>query len=434
MKTRLKTVLLAGVTSLTASAALAQQAELPTFLTELDGIQFQGQMSGLDIYSMEGFEGIWMVSPDGRTAIAGTVFSNDGRDIGAAFTGGSPVRSFEVTPGTKLPPESVAPVSDDAGISVIPEGDFLTSEELDEMEAGVSRIENQVMTPETAPVDAIAINPADVTKDARAALEGLSEEDKETLMVALVELLRDVKNEVEFQSAVKVWTEEVVRRHKSGENLIEVPAEHSSEAGQSTHDTDAEQVAAVEPASQEVAVQESASTDLVLETPEETIADQLLDEVRTDAMWFGIGKMDAPVAYAFIDPTCPYCAKTIANLEGAVASGDLQLRIILAPVLSERSGQFISSILMAEEPPIAFLEHELGMSRGRSPLTPGKWEDIPGNLRDSLIHNAQIMKDYEIRGVPFLVFDTDEGAKVINGVPSAEALATALPDAYRGNK
>ena len=73
------------------------------------------------------------------------------------------------------------------------------------------------------------------------------------------------------------------------------------------------------------------------------------------------------------------------------------------------------------------------MANGRSPLKPGNWQDIPGVLRDGLIHNAEIMKEYGINGVPFLVFDTEDGAKVINGVPTPEALSSALPDKYRGD-
>lgn len=453
MTTRLKTLLLAGVATLSASAAFAQQAEMPEFLSQLDGVAYQGQLAGMDIYSLEGYQGIWMVSPDGRTAMAGTVFSNDGRDLGSAFTGGQPVRAFEIAPEAAQPVVAEPATGQTSpGVSLIPEGGVLTSDEITAMESGLENIEAQIdslgpvgtsgTTAGEAPAAEeaskhAATDAASVTEDMHATLEGFSEADKKILMAALVELLKDVKNEQEFQTAVQVWTEEIVRRHKEAEAA---PTEDHSELRHSETQNEPQPEAAVK----ETAVEQSAVETVVaegvasdeqsIETTGDTVADTLLKEVRTDAMWFGIGKMDAPVAYAFIDPTCPYCAKTIANLEGSIASGELQLRIILAPVLSERSGKYIASILLADEPPIAFLEHELGLSGGRSPLKPGNWEDLPGQLRDSLIHNANIMREYEIPGVPFLIFNTEEGAKVINGVPSPEALSTALPDSYLGNK
>jgi protein-disulfide isomerase len=439
MKLKLKTILLAGVASLSAASAFAQQADLPDFLNYIDGVEYRGQMSGMDIYSMEGFQGIWLVSPDGMTAVAGTVFGSDGRDIGSAFTGAAPVRSFEVAPqaGGSIAGPAPAPAPTEPLVSQVPQNGVMTSAELDVMEEGISKIEEGILHPEvTAEHTDGAVDTAAVSQDAQDALEGFSEADKKVLTTALAELLKDVKNEREFQIAVKVWTEEIVRRHKTevettADSQIEAAVKASTDqtGDAAAHSDETESHTDVEPSAEEpAAVEETAVQDA-----EMTVADELLQEVRTDAMWFGLGKADSPVAYAFIDPTCPYCAKTIKNLDESIGTGKLQLRIMLAPVLSERSGQYIASILSHEEPPIAFLEHELGMAAGRSPLKPGDWEDIPGVLRDGLIHNADIMKEYGIRGVPFLVFDTKEGAKVINGVPTPEALSTALPDEYRGD-
>ena len=124
MTYRLKTLLLAGVAALSASTAFAQQAELPDFLSQIEGVQYRGQMSGMDIYSMEGFQGIWLVSSDGMAAVAGTVFGNDGRDIGSAFSGAPPVRSFEISPQDVQPVAKPAPESGTPQVSQIPQEDL----------------------------------------------------------------------------------------------------------------------------------------------------------------------------------------------------------------------------------------------------------------------------------------------------------------------
>ncbi|HDZ53351.1 hypothetical protein LCGC14_0042880 [marine sediment metagenome] len=440
MTYRLKMLLLAGVAALSASTSFAQQAELPDFLSQIEGVQYRGQMSGMDIYSMEGFQGIWLVSSDGMAAVAGTVFGNDGRDIGSAFSGAPPVRSFEISPQDVQPVAKPAPESGTPQVSQIPQEDILPTDKIDMVAGGLSKIGEDIPHQGTAAAPAgEAVDPSELTKNAQEALEGFSQTDKVALTAALAELIKDAKNEREFQIAVKVWTEEIARQHKASakntsgtlissevqdEEVASTVPDHPEVAAAGIHEAETGVSESSEPVNAEQEISQSS---------ELTVADELLQEVRTDAMWFGMGKADAPVAYAFIDPTCPYCAKTIKNLEQSIGAGELQLRIMLAPVLSERSGQYIASILSHEEPPIAFLEHELGMANGRSPLKPGNWQDIPGVLRDGLIHNAEIMKEYGINGVPFLVFDTEDGAKVINGVPTPEALSSALPDKYRGD-
>jgi len=140
-----------------------------------------------------------------------------------------------------------------------------------------------------------------------------------------------------------------------------------------------------------------------------------LDEIRHEALWFGIGNHEAPVVYAFIDPSCPYCARAIVNIGDDISEGKIQLRVALAPVVSRNSPDMIASIFTAEQPPIAFMEHEYSWLEGRTDLAPAKWDDLPGVIRDGLIHNVDIMKDYEIPGVPFFIFDTEDGARIVNG-------------------
>jgi hypothetical protein len=434
MKMKLKAALLLGAVFATSTGALAQQQELPAFLKAYEGVSFEGTVSGMDLYSMDGFEGLWMVSPDGATVIAGTVFSNEGRDIGAVFTGGTPITSFEVSGAPEIEAEE-----DQAGISPLSEGPvldqqvspILTDEELTAMENGVSLMEQDIFG---SPEDGSDVSQEatgdvaaqEVTNDAQDALAGFSDEDKAFLMAALVQMLANVESEEEFKSVVEVWTNEVVERHRKGEDIsgLTETAEPVAEVVD---------VSPIEPAADESEVTADTAGEMVLEEPEMTLADQLLEEVRYESLWFGVGNHEAPVVYAFIDPTCPYCARAIVNIGDAVSEGELQLRVALAPVVSRSSPDVIAAIFQSEMPPIAFMEHEYEWTQGRSPLSPAKWGELPGEVREGLLHNVDIMKKYEIPGVPFFIFDTEDGARIINGLPeSAEAFATAIQDPFMG--
>lgn len=424
MKTpSMKSMLLSGVIGLASHAAYAQQSEIPLFLQQIGDMTYEGQVSGMDLYSMEGFEGLWLVSPDGRTAMAGTIFSNDGRDIGAVMTGRTAVTAFEYK-GAKA---EVSPIS--ADVDPAAEGGsapLLSGSELEEMEANVSRIGEDILGIETTsePVieepSADSTSAAEVTKTAQGALEGLSPEDKEMLLQALVVMLQDVKSEAEFKATVEAWTEEVVRRHRNGEAI-----EHSAVDDDLT--ADIQQVESHISDTEEKVLP-------VLHEVEETVADRLLDEVRHEAFWFGIGNHEAPVVYAFIDPACPHCARAIVNIGDEISAGRLQLRVALAPVVSQSSPGFVASILNHAEPPIAFMEHEYARASGRRYLKDGKWEDLPGQLQGGLVGNIDMMKKYDIRGVPFFIFDTEDGARAVNGVPEVADFADAIRDPYLGTR
>jgi hypothetical protein len=445
MKFMIKMALLAGVASLTVGAASAQQTDMPPFMKELQGVTYQGQVAGMDLYSMDGFEGLWMVSSDGRTAIAGTVFSSDGRDVGSVYSGTDAVRIFE------LQANQTSNAADDAGISMMdPDSVFapdapekvLTDEEMANMEAGVSRIEGDIFGEQVAeesvanneaPTESVSSDPAvavSATKDAQDALEGLSKEDKDFLMAALVELLKEVKSETEFKAAVKVWTDEIVRRHRDGLEAGDGTQEQSAVTVQ--EDVKSAEASQVKPAEPDVQATVQPTEAAKEPAAEISLADQLLIEMRHDAFWFGIGNHEAPVVYAFIDPTCPYCSKAIVSLGDEVSEGRIQLRVALAPVVNRSAPGIITAILEHAEPPIAFMEHEYSWASGRTDLTPGNWDDLPGQMRDGLLHNVDIMKKYEIPGVPFFIFDTADGARIINGVPTPDMVSTAINDTFNG--
>ena len=434
----IKSLLLANIIGFIATGVLAQQSDIPDFLRNLDGLTYEGQVSGMDIYSTSGHDNLWLISPDGRTVIAGTILNDEGRDIGSVLASRPSVSEFENPLNSVISDYSRTKTPED----LIKEINTLTGK-INELADVPPKIQDSfsdtipglTQNPEFSPMRTDIISPdsvipADpeitsrsdaetVTNQAQAVLHGMSNEDKEILMKVLVGMLGKVTTEEEFKSVVDAWTSEVVRQYNQGLDISE-----SADLIPSVSETDNSTISA------DTAID---TMPVLLEKAEPTQADLLLEEMRHDAMWFGIGKLDAPVVYAFIDPACPWCAKAIVSIGEAVTTGKLQLRIALVPIVSQDSPGLIASIMTAAEPPIAFMEHEYSKAEeGRNGLQVGNWSDLPGLLRTKLLDNVEMMKKYKLRGVPFFIFETEDGTKFINGVPEPEDFNDALPDSYRG--
>lgn len=420
MVKNMKTLMIAMASCMISGSVLAQTAELPDFLVGMDGIEYQGNVSGMDLYTMNDFTGLWLIAPDGRTAIAGSIFSSTGRDIGSAFSGAEPVTAF-LPPARESTENSVTdmlPSQDTAGI--------LSPEEVDKMSAGLEVIEGEVfgtqenVMPALKPaplVDDTPIDPKQVTRDAEDALTGFDDDEKEVLMRALVELLRDVKNDDEFKQAVFLWTNEIARRAQANEAGEKVTTDIVSDVQEEMNTLPPVQLASSQ--------QDSA----------EDLADRFMADIRHESMWFGVGSPTAPAVYAFIDPTCPYCARSMAVLKDEVEQGRLNLRIILSPALSDESLRYIAGILTADNPPKAYWDHEISKAQtGRSALELADWAALPVEIRTAVKGNMDLIKKYEITGVPFFGFETRDGVKVLSGVPQVADFDGALPDGFTGNQ
>jgi len=162
---------------------------------------------------------------------------------------------------------------------------------------------------------------------------------------------------------------------------------------------------------------------------------RLLEDARKNALWFSVGSNSAPAVYAFIDPTCPYSARAVAAVSKQIGAGELQLRVILAPVVSERAAGLIAGVLTAEKPPLAFFDHEVDLAEtGRSDLASGEFTALPAQVQAGIKRNYDMIRDYRIPGVPFFVYETAEGAKVVSGAPEGIGFPGALVDPYNGTK
>lgn len=401
--------------SLIASAAASQQA--PAML-EGKSPAYAGKIAGMDAWTTPNSDELFLVSPDGRSVISGTVFNHLGVNIGAAYLGAAG------TADPMLAPDLVA----EAELGVAPEETSM------EGQGGVALTEMSMPTAQT------------VASDAEAAMQGLSETDRSRILLALVEGIRGVETEEDFRAALLEWRQTIddVR----AEN--DMPAFYTDDGARIRADIPsvAEQPASLD-ASARIAPEMPDTTASVspqvasMQQASETIAqpsmqdrvDALLEDVRFNGMWFGLGTYEAPVVYAFIDPNCPYCADAIDTLSPMIGNEALQLRIVLVPALGGTSPEMIAGIFSAENPPLAFFDHEIAKAQGkRSELEPARVEDLPAPVQAGMTRNLEMVRDHRIPGVPFFVWDTEAGASTFAGVPDPQnPFPGMVRDSYDGD-
>ena len=151
-------------------------------------------------------------------------------------------------------------------------------------------------------------------------------------------------------------------------------------------------------------------------------------------MWFSVGNKNAPVVYAYLDPTCPFCARAVKAMRSDIDSGKIQMRVIMAPLIAANSPDVIAGILSSGNPVENFMTHEAAVSdRTTSPVALVDFAKLPAEMADGIRKNYQKVIDYEIPGVPFFVFDTAEGEKYFSGVPDASSFDGALHDTFTGS-
>ena len=162
-------------------------------------------------------------------------------------------------------------------------------------------------------------------------------------------------------------------------------------------------------------------------------AESLLDDIRRNALWFSVGADDAPAVYAFIDPTCPHSARAVAVLSEEIEAGRLQLRVALAPVVSDGADDAIAAIFAADDPAAAFVEHEIRVHEtGRSGLTGAPFSNMPEAVKRGVRRNVDLIAKHGVSGVPFFVHATATGARIVSGAPDGLAFPGAVSDSYAG--
>jgi len=88
-------------------ATLAQTP--PEQILDMPGLFFLGVVGGLEAWSVDGSDSLWMRAPDGRALIRGDMFSAAGRDLGPALLGTGPEPANAPVPKTSV--EVAAPAA-----------------------------------------------------------------------------------------------------------------------------------------------------------------------------------------------------------------------------------------------------------------------------------------------------------------------------------
>lgn len=161
----------------------------------------------------------------------------------------------------------------------------------------------------------------------------------------------------------------------------------------------------------------------------EAVANDLaLQTLSTQSRWFSLGADTAPVVYAVIDPTCPYCSRALADLKDEVESGVLQLRVVMAPLLSPQSEDTIAGIMMSVSPgQVLFTNAEARAGRGGAPVAPRNATELPPSVRNDLAVNRQNIINLGISQIPYFAWQTEEGVQTAAGVPEPRQFEGALP-------
>ena len=461
--------------SLLAGGAFAQTPPAP--LAGLDGLSYEGQIGGLDVWSAPGMTELFAVTPDGRTLMRGLMFSGSGRDLGSALTGAAPATLIPESDGADVTAASVPHSHPHDEIPMVqtgtPDGfagllgsDTCQSQLLDELgpfmpapvprvggwdESGAGAPPNAAArptaagTPGAAPTGELGLlDGAEIARNAEDALAGFSPDERRDLLLDLVGQLRPAKTQQEFLAGIAAWrasidglrVERGLPRLYSADGADPLPPV----AAATPMTTLAPSPIEVSPLPTSDAATASPTapqsvTPAAAEGQGASLEQTLLEDVRRNATWFSVGANEAPTVYAFIDPTCGYSARAISALSKQVGAGGLQLRVILAPVLSQRSAGLIAGILTSEKPPLAFFDHEVALAeRGRSDLAPADFSVLPPQVQAGIKRNFDMIREYRIPGVPFFVYETAEGAKVVSGAPDGLGFPGALVDAYTGTR
>ena len=141
--------------------------------------------------------------------------------------------------------------------------------------------------------------------------------------------------------------------------------------------------------------------------------DAIYQQAGTERIWFSAGtpKEGAPVVYMLADPECPHCQWTIDQMHTQIAGGEIDLRIIFAPITGVGGFNTSLSILHSENIPETFMAHMTANTRGTSAVTQMDTNQADRAVVHGIVDNINWMRANKMPGVPFFLYQTDQGAK-----------------------
>ncbi|WP_029066143.1 hypothetical protein [Labrenzia sp. DG1229] len=139
----------------------------------------------------------------------------------------------------------------------------------------------------------------------------------------------------------------------------------------------------------------------------------IFKEAGEERIWFSAAKPNAgaPVVYMLADPECPHCQWTIDNMRSEILSGEIDLRIIFAPITGVGGFNTSLSILHSDDIPSTFMAHMTSKTRGTEAVAQMNSNAADRAVVQGIVDNINWMRTNRMPGVPFFLYQTDEGAR-----------------------
>lgn len=404
-----------------ATAAPVAAPQPPVGFEGVPGIVHKGSDDREDYWVIE--DNDFVIARDKVTGVLriGYVFSPDGRDLSAILTGLAPHTIDEVINSATFP------VTADDGMATLDTelaslGDEVASLSPLAPEPGLEEHDNNLLEQAPEPV-------------------------RRELLARLVERLDQVQNRQEYERVVLEWREEVRRELStapapdSATDIVdELMREFAVDGSVSATEPSipAPPVVTVAPPAEEPATlgiggEEApviydlgaAEAPAVEQAPapsaDDAEAARAYATLATGSRWFGVGPANAPAVYMVVDPTCPFCSRALVDLEPAVRAGEVQLRIVPAPLLSESATEVVAGVLLSENPAVALFENAAAKAgTGGKEVQRRNFSDLPPEVQADVGRNRQNVIDLGITQIPYFAWETADGFRTLAGVPSAD--------------
>lgn len=155
--------------------------------------------------------------------------------------------------------------------------------------------------------------------------------------------------------------------------------------------------------------------------------DTIFKQAGEERIWFSAATPNpgAPVVYMLADPECPHCQWTIDQMHNEIASGAIDLRIIPAPITGVQGFNTSLSILHSENIPQTFMAHMTSKTRGTAAVAQMDANQADKAVIQGIVDNIDWMRANKMPGVPFFLYQTDQGAKFAFSELPADILTIA---------
>jgi len=158
--------------------------------------------------------------------------------------------------------------------------------------------------------------------------------------------------------------------------------------------------------------------------------DTIFSQAGAERIWFSAGtpKPEAPVVYMLTDPDCPQCQWTIDQMQGSILRGEIDLRIIFTPITGVSGFETSLSILHSDDISGTFMAHMTATTRGTAAVTKMDTNQADKVVIQGVADNIDWMRANRMPGVPFFLYQTDQGARFAFSELPADILAVAQAD------